>query len=141
MQRFLALEKDRPGAVIVQPSLPVKRVAELALKYRMPAISPFRPFVEEGGLVSYWFDEASLYRQTAATVDKVLRGAKPANLPVEQPTKFDLVINMKTAKAPRADDPAVSANPSRRDYPVITRRTFLCGLTFGMMSAPRAAGA
>jgi putative tryptophan/tyrosine transport system substrate-binding protein len=50
---FLALEKNRPGAVIVQPSLPVKRAAELALKYRMPAVSAFRPFVEESGLMSY----------------------------------------------------------------------------------------
>jgi putative tryptophan/tyrosine transport system substrate-binding protein len=96
---FLALEKNRPGAVIVQPSLPVKRAAELALKYHMPAVSAFRPFVEEGGLMSYWFDEASFYRQTATTVDKILKGAKPADLPVEQPTKFELVINLKTAKA------------------------------------------
>ena len=48
--------------------------------------------------MSYWFDEASFYRQTATTVDKILKGAKPANLPVEQPTKFELVINLKTAK-------------------------------------------
>src|SRR5262249_39047464 len=95
---FLALAKDRPDAVIVQPSLPVKRVAELALKYRLPAVSPFRPFVEEGGLMSYWMDEASFYRRTAAIVDKVLKGAKPADLPVEQPTKFQLIFNLKTAK-------------------------------------------
>src|SRR5262249_15457211 len=95
----LALEKDRPSAVIVQPSLPIRRVAELALKYRMPAVSTFRAFAEEGGLMSYWFDEASHYRQTAAIVDKVLKGVKPANLPIQEPTKFELVINLKTAKA------------------------------------------
>jgi len=96
---FLTLAKDRPNALIAQPSLPVKRVAALALKYQIPAVSPFRPFVEEGGLMSYWVDETSQYRQTAAIVDKVLKGAKPADLPIEQPIKFELVINMKTAKA------------------------------------------
>jgi putative ABC transport system substrate-binding protein len=96
---FLAMEKKRPDAVIVQPSLPIKRIAELALKYRMPAASPFRSFVEEGGLLGYWFAEADLYRRMAVAVDKILKGAKPADLPVEQPTRFELVINMKTANA------------------------------------------
>jgi putative ABC transport system substrate-binding protein len=96
---FLALEKHRPDAVIVQPSLPIKRVAELALQYRMPAASAFRPFAEQGGLMSYWFAEADTYRRTAVFVDKILKGAKPGDLPVEQPTKFELVINLKTAKA------------------------------------------
>jgi ABC-type uncharacterized transport system substrate-binding protein len=90
--------KRRPDAVIVQPSLPIKRVAELALKYRMPAVSPFRPFVEEGGLMSYWMAEAEVYRRIAVLVDKVLKGAKPADLPVEQPTKIELIFDMKTAK-------------------------------------------
>ena len=96
---FLAMLKRRPDAVIVQPSLPIKRAAELALKSRMPAASPFRPFAEEGGLMSYYLAEAEAYRRMAALVDKVLKGAKPADLPVEQPTKFELVINLKTAKA------------------------------------------
>jgi putative ABC transport system substrate-binding protein len=96
---FLAMEQERPDAVIVQPSLPIKRAAELALKHRMPAASPFRPFVEAGGLLGYWFAEAETYRQTAVLVDKILKGAKPADLPVEQPTRFELVINMKTANA------------------------------------------
>jgi ABC-type uncharacterized transport system substrate-binding protein len=95
---FLALDKVRPDAVIVQPSLGAKSPAELALKYRLPAISIFRPFVEAGGLMSYWLDEAELYARTALFVDKILKGAKPADLPVEQPTKFELVINLKTAK-------------------------------------------
>jgi putative tryptophan/tyrosine transport system substrate-binding protein len=96
---FLAMDKEHPDAVIVQPSLPIRRVAELALKYRMPAASPFRPFVEEGGLLGYWFAEADTYRRTAVVVDKILKGTSPADLPVEQPTKFELVINLKTAKA------------------------------------------
>jgi putative ABC transport system substrate-binding protein len=65
----------------------------------MPAVSPFRPLVEEGGLMSYWVDETELYRRTALFVDKILKGAKPSDLPVEQPTKFELVINLKTAHA------------------------------------------
>jgi putative ABC transport system substrate-binding protein len=96
---FAALESDRPDAVIVQPNLPIKRVAELALQYRMPALSAFRLFAEEGGLMSYWVAEADLYRRAAVFVDKLLKGAKPADLLVEQPTKFELVINLKTAKA------------------------------------------
>jgi putative ABC transport system substrate-binding protein len=96
---FSALAKDPPDTKIVQPSLPIKRIAELALKYRIPAISPFKPFVEDGGLMSYWVSEAEFYRRAAVFVDKILKGAKPAELPVEQPTRFELVINLKTAKA------------------------------------------
>jgi putative ABC transport system substrate-binding protein len=85
---FLAMLKRRPNAVIVQPSLPIKRAAELALKHRMPAVSPFRPLVQEGGLMSYYMAEANVYRGMAVLVDKVLKGARPGDLPVEQPTKF-----------------------------------------------------
>jgi putative tryptophan/tyrosine transport system substrate-binding protein len=95
---FVAMETTRPDAVIVQPSLPVKRVAELALKYRTPAVPAFRPFAEDGGLMSYWFGEAEVYPRAAAFTDKILHGAKPGDLPVEQPTKFELVINLKSAK-------------------------------------------
>jgi len=96
---FLALEKERPDAVIIQPSLPIRRAAQLALKCRLPAVCTFRPFVEEGGLMSYWYEQVELYRRAAAILDKVLKGAKPAYLPVEQPNKFELIINLKTAKA------------------------------------------
>jgi putative ABC transport system substrate-binding protein len=96
---FATMEKDRPDAVIVQPSLGLKRPIELALKYRIAAISIFREFAEEGGLMSYSSANADIYRRAAAFVDKVLKGAKPAELPVEQPTKFELVVNLKTAKA------------------------------------------
>lgn len=96
---FSTLEKEPPDALIVQPSLPIARVAELAVRYRMPAVSFVRDFAEQGGLLSYGSDEADAYRKAAIYVDKVLKGAKPASLPVQQPTKFEVVINMKTAKA------------------------------------------
>jgi len=96
---FPAMAKVRPAAVLVQASLPTKRVAELALRYRIPTVSVVRGMVDEGGLMSYGIDEAAAYRRTAVLVDKILKGTKPADLPVEQPTKFELVINLKTAKA------------------------------------------
>jgi putative tryptophan/tyrosine transport system substrate-binding protein len=96
---FPAMEKDRPDAVIVQPSLPTQRVTELALKYRIPAVSFVRAIAEEGGLMTYSSPGADAYQRAAVFVDKILKGAKPADLPVEQPTRFELVINMKTAKA------------------------------------------
>ena len=96
---FLAMQKERPDAVIVQPSLPTKRVAELALRYRIPAVSIARGIVDEGGLMSYAVAEAEVYRRAAVFVDKILKGAKPADLPVERPTRFWLVINLQTAKA------------------------------------------
>jgi putative ABC transport system substrate-binding protein len=96
---FAAMDKDRPDAVIVQPSLPSKRAAELALEQRVPAVSVPRWFAEEGGLMSYSAKYTELYRRAAAYVDKILKGTPPADLPVEQPTYFELVINMRTAKA------------------------------------------
>ena len=75
-----------------------KRFVEAVLKYRLPAIYWTKEYVEEGGLLAYSPDMTDLRRRAAAFVDKILRGAKPADLPVEQPTKFELVINLKTAK-------------------------------------------
>src|SRR5262245_26248885 len=96
---FQDMDKERPDAIIVQGSLPAKRAAELAAKYRIPAISTLRSFVEDGGLMSYAPVLSYLYRRAAIYVDKILKGAKPDNLPVEQPTQFELIINMRTAKA------------------------------------------
>ena len=75
-----------------------KRIVELAGKYRLPAIYSQKEFVDEGGLMSYGADYDDLYRRAAVYVDKILKGAKPADLPVQQPTKFEFVINLKAAK-------------------------------------------
>jgi len=74
------------------------RIVELAVKYRLPAIYPDEEFVDEGGLMSYGADYADLYRRAAVYVDKIFKGAKPADLPVQQATKFEFVINLKVAK-------------------------------------------
>ena len=75
-----------------------KRIIELAAKYKLPAIHPAEEFVESGGLMSYGTDRMDSYRRAATYVDKILKGTKPADLPVEQPTKFEFVVNLKTAK-------------------------------------------
>ena len=76
-----------------------RRLVDLAAKNRMPAVYPFREFADAGGLMAYGPNLADLFRRAATYVDKILKGAKPADMPVEQPTKFELVINLKTAKA------------------------------------------
>jgi putative tryptophan/tyrosine transport system substrate-binding protein len=99
---FAQMEKARDGAllVILSPmvTLNSRRIVELALKYRLPGMYPTKQFAEEGGLMAYGPLIGDLYRRAATYVDKILKGAKPADLPVEQPTKFELVINLKTAK-------------------------------------------
>jgi ABC-type uncharacterized transport system substrate-binding protein len=75
-----------------------KRIFELAVKYRLPAIYPQKEYVDEGGLMSYGTDSTDLYRRAAVYVDKILKGAKPADLPVQQATKFEFVINLTAAK-------------------------------------------
>jgi len=76
-----------------------KQAVALAARYRLPVVYGYSEFVDEGGLISYGPDRPDHYRRTAAYVDKILKGARPATLPIEQPTKFELVINMKTARA------------------------------------------
>jgi len=75
------------------------RIVELAAKTRLRAMYPYQEFTESGGLMAYSTNRTELYRRSATFVDKILRGAKPADLPIEQPSKFELVINLKTAKA------------------------------------------
>jgi putative tryptophan/tyrosine transport system substrate-binding protein len=96
---FAGMAKHRPDAVIVQPSLPTERAAQLALEYRLPSACAVAAYGDVGGLMSYGFNEADTYRHAAEFVDKILKGAKPADLPVQRPSTFELVINIKTAKA------------------------------------------
>jgi len=99
---FQVATKVRSGALAVTESpLTVsnrKQIADLATKHRLPAIYSREDFVASGGLMSYGADRVEPYRRVASIVDKIVKGAKPADLPVEQPTKFELVINLKTAK-------------------------------------------
>ena len=76
-----------------------REIAKLAIDHRLPAMFIFKTYVEAGGLMSYGVDQLVMHRRTADIVAEILKGAKPADLPVEQPTKFQLVINLKTAKA------------------------------------------
>ncbi|HEV2056810.1 MAG TPA: ABC transporter substrate-binding protein [Methylomirabilota bacterium] len=100
---FAAMATERAGALLVLSdgmfNLHRTRLADLAARSRLPAAYGVREFVDAGGLMSYGPSLRDLYRRSAAYVDKILKGAKPADLPVEQPTKFELVINLKTAKA------------------------------------------
>jgi putative ABC transport system substrate-binding protein len=93
----------RAGSLLVNASAPLvryaRRVAELAARSRLPAMYTFRLYVEAGGLISYGADFNENWRRAAVFVDKILRGAKPADLPVEQPSKFELVVNLRAAKA------------------------------------------
>ena len=95
---FAAMKKNGADGVVVQGSLASKTTADLALKHRLPAATFARSFAEVGGLMSYGADVPESFRRSAVFVAKILHGAKPADLPVEQPEKFELIINLKTAK-------------------------------------------
>jgi putative tryptophan/tyrosine transport system substrate-binding protein len=98
-QAFATILKDGAEALVMQGSLPSRTVAELAIKQRLPAASFTRSFAEVGGLVSYGPNATDSFQRGVYFVIKILQGGKPAEIPAEQPTKFELVINLKTAKA------------------------------------------
>jgi len=103
-REIAALARESNAGLIVLPdafttSLHRKQIIEQAARHHLPAIYPYRFIATEGGLMSYGIDVADLYRHAASYVDRILRGTKPGDLPVQQPTKFELVINLKTAKA------------------------------------------
>ncbi len=96
---FVAMKKEGAGGVVVQGSMTTKTVADLALKHGLAAAAQTRSFAEVGGLISYGADGPQVFRQSTAFVTKLLRGGNPADMPIEQPTKFELVVNLRTAKA------------------------------------------
>ena len=99
---FEAISKDRPDALLALLDLSLrsseKRILEFLARYRLSAIFENKEMAEAGGLISYGPDYADIYRRVAVQMDKVLKGTKPADIPAEQPTKFEMVINLKTAK-------------------------------------------
>ena len=99
---FQTAKQKQVGAIMPQAGgrfrAERKRIVELAVKYRLPAIYPTKDYVDEGGLMFYGIDSTDNYRRAAVYVDKILKGAKPADLPVQQATKFEFVINLKAAK-------------------------------------------
>ncbi len=100
---FLAIKRARADAVLLGENTAFiaerRRIANLALMHRLPMMFAAKEYAEAGGLISYGTDYPDLFRRAATYVDKILKGAKPGDLPIEQPTKFELVINLKTAKA------------------------------------------
>jgi putative tryptophan/tyrosine transport system substrate-binding protein len=106
---FSTIAGERADALLVFPSPMLfaerRRIVDLAAKYRLPSMAMGREFAELGGLIAYGASIPGLFRRCATYVDKIIKGAKPADLPIEQPTKFDLVINIKTASALGLDIP------------------------------------
>ena len=100
---FRAMTSERVGGLLVLENIVLathrRRIVDLAAKSRLPTMSAFREFVVDGGLMFYGAALPDMHRRAAYYVDRILKGTKPADLPVEQPTRFELVINMKTAKA------------------------------------------
>jgi putative ABC transport system substrate-binding protein len=103
MAAFPALASARTSAFLLEPTFQTfanrGRIAELAIQHRLPGVFTLREYAQAGGLMSYGPDFPTIFRQLAQQVDRILRGAKPGDLPMEQPSRFDLVLNLKTAKA------------------------------------------
>jgi putative tryptophan/tyrosine transport system substrate-binding protein len=118
-----------------------RRIVDLSAKHRLPSVFTSREFVDAGGLMAYGPNFTDLYRRAATYVDKIFKGAKPADLPVEQPTKFELVIKPQDCEGARAEHPADTPAAGGSGDPVITRRVFVGSLTGGFLAAPLAAKA
>jgi ABC-type uncharacterized transport system substrate-binding protein len=107
---IVALAKEPGGGLIVLPSAPItahsRLINRLAISHRLPTIYPFRAYAVEGGLVSYGINLPDLFRRAAHYVDRILRGSSPADMPVQAPTRYELVINLRTAKALDLEVPA-----------------------------------
>ena len=101
---FAVASKSRAGAMMLMPDptgvhfANMKQITELSVKHRIPVVAPSSRFADAGALMSYATDDLAVWRRAATYVDKILKGTKPADLPVEQPMKFEFVINLKTAK-------------------------------------------
>jgi putative ABC transport system substrate-binding protein len=102
-QAIATMARQSHGGLIILPSplglVNREMIVKLAAQHRLPTIYPFRYYVASGGLMSYGVDTVEVFRRSASYIDRILKGEKPAALPVQQPTKFDLVINLNTAKA------------------------------------------
>jgi putative ABC transport system substrate-binding protein len=96
---FATIVRERADAAIVQGSLAIKPVTDMAIKYRVPTASTPRAFADIGGLMSFGADGPAAFRHGAKFVQRILQGKQPKDLPIEQPTKFELAINLRTAKA------------------------------------------
>jgi putative ABC transport system substrate-binding protein len=113
---FAAISREHAGAVLVLTTplytSGARRLAELAIAHRLPSMFGARQFIEAGGLLSFGPDRPDMFRRGAVYVDKILKGASPADLPVEQPTKFELIVNLNT----RSDDPVDVSSARRRGH-------------------------
>ena len=120
---FRAAGKERAGAVLVLASNLFNshrtQVVELAVKGRLPAIYPYPEYVEDGGLMTYGTSFTDLFRRAATYVDRILKGAKPADLPVEQPKKFEFIINLQSREADRPDDSAECVGAGGSSHKII----------------------
>jgi putative ABC transport system substrate-binding protein len=128
VREIAGLARETNGGLIVMPT--VFNLAHRAIivaaaaEHRVPAIAGFRSFAEAGGLMAYGVDVVDLYRRSASYVDRILRGERPGDLPIQAPTKFELIVNLKTAKALGLDIPP-TARPRRRGDRMSSRREFI----------------
>ena len=132
-----AVSKERPDAlfVLADPAFVVHRtrIVEFAKQNRLPAMYPHREYAEAGGLMAYGTDLRDNYRRAATYVDKILKGAKASDLPVEQPTKFELVINAQDGQGARPDGPAIAAAASGQGHRMTdAQRIFWAGAGEGV---------